>query len=67
MAFALGKRQSTVSEWFQHGRIPDGAQYQIELATAGVLKADKPACRNCHDEAAHDERQPTHHELQDAA
>jgi len=45
LARALGKKQSSVNEWFTNGKIPDGAQYQIELATAGMLVADKPACR----------------------
>jgi len=42
MARALGCGQSTISEWFE---IPEGRQYQIELATKGRLKADKPALR----------------------
>lgn len=44
-AKALGLSQSTVSEWQING-IPEGRQYQIELATHRVLKADKPALRS---------------------
>ena len=35
----------SVAEWFQAGTIPEGRQYQLELATQGDLKADKPANR----------------------
>lgn len=45
IAKALGAAQSSVAEWFQNGRIPEGRQYQIELATDGMLKADLPALR----------------------
>ena len=45
LAKALGLAQSTVAEWFQLGHIPEARQYQIELATHGKLRADKPACR----------------------
>jgi DNA-binding transcriptional regulator YdaS (Cro superfamily) len=45
IGMALGLAPSTVSEWFEIGYIPEGRQYQIELATNGDLKADKPACR----------------------
>ena len=44
-AKALGCAQSTVAEWCSDGTIPEGRQYQIELATAGALVADKPALR----------------------
>lgn len=44
-AKALGCGQSTVAEWCGEGSIPEGRQYQIELATGGVLVADKPAFR----------------------
>lgn len=44
-AKALGCAQSTVAEWCSDGAIPEGRQYQIELATAGALVADKPALR----------------------
>lgn len=43
---ALGCAQSTVAEWCADGSIPEGRQYQIELATDGRLTADKPARRN---------------------
>uniref|UniRef100_A0A6M3LZR9 Putative transcriptional regulator n=2 Tax=viral metagenome TaxID=1070528 RepID=A0A6M3LZR9_9ZZZZ len=44
-AEALGCAQSTVAEWCSDGCIPEGRQYQIELATGGALIADKPAFR----------------------
>lgn len=44
-AKALGCAQSTVAEWCTQGDIPEVRQYQIELATSGKLKADKPALR----------------------
>lgn len=44
-AAALGCAQSTVAEWVAAGSIPDGRQYQAELATRGRLKADRPALR----------------------
>lgn len=46
IAAALGVKQSSVSEWFVKGEIPETRQYQIQLATRGALKADKPAIRN---------------------
>lgn len=52
IARVLGCRQSSVFEWFDKGEVPDGRQYQIEIATGGVLKADKPANRNPADEPA---------------
>jgi len=42
LAKALGVSQSTVSEWVD---LPEGRQYQLEIATGGVLKAEKPALR----------------------
>jgi hypothetical protein len=42
LAASLGCAQSTVSEWKE---IPEGRQYQIQLATKGKLKADLPALR----------------------
>lgn len=46
IARALGVKQSTVSEWFNFGaKVPDGRQYQVELATKGKLKSDLPALR----------------------
>lgn len=45
---ALGCAQSTIAEWVTDGRIPEGRQYQLELATKGKLRADKPALRARH-------------------
>lgn len=45
MGRALGAAPSTVAEWFEIGYIPEGRQYQIQLATKDALKADQPACR----------------------
>jgi len=45
LAQALGLAQSSVAEWVANEAIPLPRQYQIELATAGALKADKPALR----------------------
>lgn len=44
-ARALGCAQSTIAEWVTEGRVPEGRQYQAQLATKGKLKADKPALR----------------------
>lgn len=41
-AEALGIAQSSVAGWVAAGRVPIGRQYQIELATGGALKAEKP-------------------------
>ncbi len=41
---ALGASDSSVSDWRETG-VPDGRQYQAELATRGRLRADKPALR----------------------
>lgn len=46
IARALGLSQPSVFEWFASGEIPDTRQYQIELATGGQLRADKPALRS---------------------
>lgn len=43
LSSALGVALPTVYEWERE--IPEGRQYQIELATGGALKADKPALR----------------------
>lgn len=40
---AIGCAPSTISEWEE---IPEGRQYQIEMATKGKLKADLPALRD---------------------
>lgn len=46
IARVLGCKQPSVCEWFDNGTIPEGRQYQIEIATGGALKADKPANRS---------------------
>lgn len=46
----LGCKQPSIAEWFDKGEVPEGRQYQLELATGGVLKANKPANRNPADE-----------------
>ena len=46
IAHAVGCKQSSVAEWFDKGEVPEGRQYQIELATDGRLRATKPALRN---------------------
>jgi len=51
-ARALGRTQSTFAGWVKQGCIPDGAQYQAELATKGKLKADAPALRARRSESA---------------
>lgn len=51
-AKALGCAQSTVAEWCTDGSIPEGRQYQIELATNRILVADKPAFRGAPAEPA---------------
>ena len=43
IARALDIKPPSVSLWFSSGEIPLDRQYQIELATCGKLKADKPA------------------------
>ena len=45
IARVLGISPPSVIEWFDKGEIPDGRQYQIELATDGALRADQPANR----------------------
>lgn len=45
IARVLGITPPSVIEWFDDGVIPDGRQYQLELATNGALKADHPANR----------------------
>lgn len=59
IARVLGCRQSSVFEWFEKGEVPDGRQYQIELATGGTLKADKPANRYPADEPAESVKAPS--------
>jgi len=45
IARVLGVEPPSVSEWFEKGEVPEGRQYQIQLASGGRLKADKPAVR----------------------
>ena len=62
-ATALGIKQSSISEWVVKGEIPETRQYQIELATAGALRADLPALRASSKQL--DEREyPAQHESQ---
>ena len=44
-AAALGVDQSSISNWCTAGKVPLVRQYQVQLATRGKLKADKPAQR----------------------
>lgn len=46
IARVAGCNQPSVAEWFSDGKVPEGRQYQFELATNGKLKADKPANRH---------------------
>lgn len=52
IARVLGCKQPSVAEWFDKDEVPEGRQYQLELATGGALKAAKPANRNPADEPA---------------
>jgi hypothetical protein len=45
IARVLGCRQSSVAEMFEKDQVPEGRQYQIELATRGKLRAELPADR----------------------
>lgn len=45
IARVLGVKAPSVSEWFDLGYLPEGRQYQLELASAGALRADLPANR----------------------
>jgi hypothetical protein len=45
IARVLGVKPPSVIEWFDAGVIPEGRQYQLELASCGALKADQPANR----------------------
>jgi hypothetical protein len=47
IALVLGCKLPSIYEWFEEGKgVPEGRQYQLELATDGKLRADKPANRN---------------------
>jgi DNA-binding transcriptional regulator YdaS (Cro superfamily) len=52
LARVLGVKQPSIAEWKEAGEIPEARQYQIELATNGELRADKPANRKSDVEAA---------------
>lgn len=52
LARVLGVQPPSVSEWFDAECIPEGRQYQLELATGGALKADAPANRKASGEHA---------------
>lgn len=41
LARKLGKPVSTVHEWFQRGVVPRAVQLELEIDTAGALKADR--------------------------
>jgi hypothetical protein len=45
IARVIGAAPPSVSEWFEKGFIPEGRQYQLQLATKGALRADLPANR----------------------
>lgn len=44
-AQALGIKPPSVCEWLTRGRVPEVRQYQIEQATGGMLRAERPALR----------------------
>jgi hypothetical protein len=52
IARALGVSLPSVYDWFNAGEVPEGRQYQVELATNGALRASKPALRQQTQEAA---------------
>jgi DNA-binding transcriptional regulator YiaG len=41
LAAKLGKPVSTVAEWFQRGRVPRAVQLELQIRTAGHLKANQ--------------------------
>lgn len=45
IARALGVQPPSVAEWFDRGLVPEGRQYQVQLASGGRLVADKPPLR----------------------
>lgn len=45
VAEALGLAAPSIYDWEKSGQVPEGRQYQIEMATNGALRADKPALR----------------------
>lgn len=46
IARATGASWASVQDWFNNGEVPEGRQYQIELATKGQLRASRPANRS---------------------
>lgn len=60
VARALGCAPSTVAEWVASDQVPEGRQYQAELATNGRLKADQPALRST-EELRHTKRHEVAH------
>ena len=44
-AKSLGLAAPTIYDWLESGEVPEARQYQIEIATNGALRADKPALR----------------------
>ncbi len=44
-AQALGLKAPTIYDWLETGEVPEARQYQIEMASDGALRADKPALR----------------------
>lgn len=44
-AAALGLKAPTIYDWIDTGEVPEARQYQIEMASDGALRADKPALR----------------------
>ncbi len=52
LARALGLAPPTIHDWVNNGEIPESRQYQVQLASNGVLLADKPALRIADKEAA---------------
>ena len=51
-AEALGLRQSAVSEWFRHGYVPLGRQYEIQVLTGGTLRANPDSIKKAKQSAA---------------
>lgn len=46
IARALGCSPASVAEWFDPEiGVPEGRQYQAQIATMGMLRADTPALR----------------------
>ena len=42
IAKAAGIKQPSVAEWFAAGVVPEGRQFQFEVLTGGLLRADRP-------------------------